>query len=181
VIKKKPGFTLLEIMIALGITVIILGIASSMFITGNKVFSDSDVKTTLQIERQTIQEKISDIGMQATGIKLVSGDTNSCELNSMKISSYNKDGSSHNYIFKIDDSGNKYKDGSKIYEFKIDDQVISGNVKSFKIDSNSIKSDADGKPLVNVNSIGFTILLRKEKGYSNVEQTINFRVAFRNK
>ena len=73
--KKKPGFTLIEMIIALALTVIILGIASSMFITGNKVFSDSDVKSTLQIEGQAIQEKISDIGMQATGIKSVTVDT----------------------------------------------------------------------------------------------------------
>lgn len=175
--KKEPGFTLIETIIALTFTIIILGIAGSMFITGNKVFSDSDINSTLQIEGQAIQENISDIGMQATGIKSVSGDTKSNELSSITISSYNDSGNSHEYVFKIDDSGKKYKDGNTIYEFKIDNQVISSDVKSFKIDSNSIMSNAAG----NVNSIEFTILLRKEKGYSNVKQTINFRVYFRNK
>lgn len=60
--KKKPGFTLIEMIIALALIVTILGIAGSMLITGNKVFSDSDIRSTLQIEGQVIQEKISDAG-----------------------------------------------------------------------------------------------------------------------
>lgn len=66
--KKKPGFTLMEMIIVVTLTVIILAIASSMFITGNKVFSDSDIKSTLQMEGQAIQENISNIGMQ--GLKI---------------------------------------------------------------------------------------------------------------
>lgn len=68
--KKKSAFTLLEMIITLAITVIIISIAGSMLMTGNKVFSDSDVKSTLQIEGQDIQEKLSDIGMQ--GIEITS-------------------------------------------------------------------------------------------------------------
>lgn len=179
--KKKRGFTLIEVMIALALTITVLGIINPMFIEGNKVFSDSDVKTTLQIEGQTIQEKISNIGMQARVIKLVHGNTQTNELSSMKINSYDENGALNEYDFEVVDSGKKYKDGNTIYEFKIGDQVISSNVESFKIDSSSMMSDANGNPLGNVNSIEFTIVLRKEKGYSNVEQTINFRVAFRNK
>lgn len=66
--KKKQGFTLIEIIIVLAISGIVLGIVSSIFITGNKVFSDSDVKSSLQIEAQFIQEKLSDIGMEGVGI-----------------------------------------------------------------------------------------------------------------
>lgn len=180
-VEKKPGFTLLEVIITLALTVMIIGVVNSMSIAGDKVFSDSDVESTLQIEGQAIQEKISDIGMQATGIKFVDGDIKTYELRSMIINSYDKNGNLQEYNFKVDDSGKKYKNGSAIYEFKIGDQIISSDIKSFEIDSNSIMSDVNGKPLGNVNSIEFTILLRKEKGYSDAEQTINFRVAFRNK
>ena len=179
--KKKSAFTLIEILIALGVTVIVLGIVNSIFITGNKVFSDSDVKTTLQIERQAIQEQISNIGMQAVEIKSVNGDTTSNELNNITISSYDKDGNLHDFHLAI------VEDTEKKYKFTIDGQEISSNIESFKIDSSIINisayTDANTKAaaLKNISSIKFDITLRKENGFSNVEQPINFGVVFRNK
>ena len=180
--KKKPAFTLMEIIIALAFTVTILGIAGSMLNTGNKVFSDSDIKTTLQIEGQAIQEKISDIGMQATGIKTVTistGKTN--EIDAMLINSYYKTteaGASYDLNIKKIDSGKTYKDGSEIYQLWIDNTLISNDVKSVTLDDNVIDNI---KTLKNVSSTEFIILLRKEQGYSNVQQTVDFRVTFRNK
>jgi len=191
--KKKSGFTLIEMIITIALTVIILGIASSMFIAGNKVFSNSDVKTTLQMEGQAIQEKISDIGMQATGIESVKPSTdndNTNEIDNISINSYYKTteaGASYDLRIEKSDSGKTYKDGiSKIYQLFIvntltsDKILISSNVKSLKIDNDVITANTNN-PLKNINSIEFTIVLRKEKGYDDVEQTINFRVAFRNK
>jgi prepilin-type N-terminal cleavage/methylation domain len=66
--KKKTGFTLIEMIIVLALMTMILSIISSMFINGSKVFSNSDVKSTLQIEAQKIQESISKIGMESIGI-----------------------------------------------------------------------------------------------------------------
>lgn len=184
--KKKSAFTLIEILIALGVTVIVLGIVNSIFITGNKVFSDSDVKTTLQIERQAIQEQISNIGMQAVEIKSV--DATSGELNNIIISSYDKAGNLHDFNLAIvEDTEKRYKDNSKIYKFTIDGQDISSNIKSFMVDSSIINisayTDATAKAaaLKNISSIKFDITLRKENGFSNVEQPINFGVVFRNK
>lgn len=179
--KKKPGFTLIEIIIALAVTVIVLEISVSMFITGNKVFSDSDVKSTLQIEGQAIQEKISDIGMQATEIKSVNGDELTNEIEDIVINSYyqtTEAGASFE-IKKREDSSKTYKDTSKMYQLWINDKLISSNVKSLKIDNNIIT--ADETTLKNINSIEFNILLRKEKGYSDIDYPINFKVTFRNK
>ena len=184
--KKKSGFTLIEMIITIALTVIILGIASSMFFAGNKVFSNSDVKTTLQMEGQAIQEKISDIGMQATGVKSVKVSTDNSNLNEIEnivINSYYKTteaGASYDLTIEKVDSEKTYKDGSKIYELLIGNTVISSNVQSLQIDSYVISAN-NKTTLKNINSIEFTIVLRKEKGYDDVEQTIKFRVAFRNK
>lgn len=70
--KKNAGFTLIEVIFTLTLTVLVLGITSSIFITGNKVFSDSDVKSTLQVEGHAIQESISKIGMESVGIESIS-------------------------------------------------------------------------------------------------------------
>lgn len=179
--KKKPGFTLLEVMIALALTVVVLGIANSMFIEGNKVFSDSDVKSTLQIEGQAIQEKISDIGIQATTVQAVTVDNSlTNEINDITINSYDKNGELRPFTIAKEDSGKTYKNGGKIYNLFIGSDLISSDVESMKLDSNTITA-ANTNTLKNINSIEFTILLRKEKGYSNIQQTIDFIVAFRNK
>lgn len=67
--KKKQAFTLMEMIITLSIMIIVLGITTSMFIRATKVFSDSNVKSTLQMEGQAIQEKMRNIGMQAISIE----------------------------------------------------------------------------------------------------------------
>jgi len=185
--KKKPGFTLIEMIIVLALTVTILGIASSMFITGNKVFSDSDIKSTLQIEGQAIQEKISDIGMQATGIESLEFDSNN-QINDITISSYIYDQNGNptldNFEINIVDSGEVYKNGSKKYKLSIydeatsNDEVISTNVESVSLDNATI---ANSNTPGNINSVEFDILLKKEGGYSSVEQPVDFRVTFRNK
>jgi type II secretory pathway pseudopilin PulG len=185
--KKKPGFTLIEIIIALAFTVTILGIASSMFITGNKVFSDSDIKSTLQIEGQAIQEKISDIGMQATVIQDLQLDNNN-QMDYMEISSYvyDQNGNPILHSFKInkEDTGEVYKNGSKKYKLSIYDEatsideVISRNVESVSLDEDTVNNV---NMLKNINSMEFNISLKKEDGYSSVEQPVDFRVTFRNK
>jgi prepilin-type N-terminal cleavage/methylation domain-containing protein len=181
VAKKRAGFTLLEVMIALALTVVVLGIANSMFIEGNKVFSDSDVKSTLQIEGQAIQEKISDIGMQATTVQAVTVDNSvTNEINDITINSYDKNGELRPFTIAKEDSGKTYKNGGKIYNLFIGSDLISSDVESITLDSNTIAA-ANTNTLKKINSIEFTILLRKEKGYSNIEQTIDFIVAFRNK
>jgi prepilin-type N-terminal cleavage/methylation domain-containing protein len=179
--KKKSGFTLIEMIIVLALTVILLGILGSIFTTGNKIFSDSDVESTLQIEGQAIQEKISDIGMQATTAQAVTVDSSGTnEINDITINSYDKDGNLRPFVIVKEDSGTVYKNGDKIYNLKINDELISSNVKNVKLDDHTIAA-ANANTLKNINSIEFTIILRKEKGYSNIEQPINFRVAFRNK
>lgn len=161
--KKKPGFTLMEVMIALALTVTILGIASSMFITGNKVFSDSDSKTTLQIEGQAIQEKISDIGMQA------SGTIEDSTLGTL-IKSYNKSGQERYY--KIEKAGKQlfiieYSKNGSDFENQ-NSQSISDHVVAFNV-------------TYGYNFAEFSINLRLQKGYSDVNYPIQFKIAFRNK
>lgn len=163
--KKRSGFTLVEMVIALALTVIILGIVGSMFATGNRVFSDSDVKSTLQIEGQAIQEKISNIGMQAIGIEDIT------DLRKV-IKSYNKAGEVR--YFEIKQEGKKLsiieysKNAGGELQTTENTQLISENVDNFSATySNS--------------SAEFNIILNLKKGYSNVTYPINFTVAFRNK
>lgn len=159
--KKKPGFTLMEMIIALAITVIVIGIASSMFTTGNKVFSDSDVKSTLQIEAQAIQEKISDIGMQAKSVTRISA-------TEMIVTSYDKDENEQKFTIK--------KDGNFIRIITYDQygeesysQILSEYVSKLEIIYKPNESDP--------NSIDVNLELTKK----SVTYPIDFSVTFRNK
>lgn len=168
--KKKPAFTLLELIIAMAITITVLVIAGSMFTTGNKVFSDSDVKSTLQLEGQVIQEKISDIGMQGSEVVSASSDEQSGEVDVI-IKSYIKSDDIPRY-FKIQKSDKNLiinEDTDKNCSDSDNDQIISENVDALKVDGS------------NPNSLKFDITLTKKKGYSDVSQTIAFTINFRNK
>lgn len=164
--KKKSGFTLAEMIIVVALTVIVLAIMSSIFITGNKVFSDSNVKSTLQIEGQSIQEKISYIGMQAKSVTPIS----SME---MIVTSYDKDENEQEFRVK--------KDRNSIYIITYDEegkevssQILSENVSSLEIAYKPNES--------NPNSIDFNLELSKKSGISErVTYPINFSITFRNK
>lgn len=170
--RKKPGFTLIEIIIVLALTVIILAIESSIFITGNKVFSDSDVKSTLQVEGQTIEENLSNIGMQAE--EMTSAQIQNGEVKNLTIKSYDNDYNIR--YFKIWINGKtltidkcKNSDGSEVES----SQDLSKNIGSFKISYNGNLNDA--------NCVEFIIKLSNKKGFTNVDNyPIDFKVTFRN-
>lgn len=67
----KKGFTLIELILALAITVTILGSVFTIFNQGNKIFNDVNVKSDIQKEAQNIEEKINTVGMQASNIKSI--------------------------------------------------------------------------------------------------------------
>ena len=165
--KKKSGFTLIEMIIVISLTLIVIGITSSIFMTGNKVFSDSDVNTTLQMEGQRVQEKISDVGMQAERITSVTGDSTSGEITKICINSYNEYGK-HEFIIE--------KNNDKLL---IDGNEISSNMRSLKINRDIIANKSN---LEEFNSVEFNIVLSNNKGFSKaITYTVNFTVTFRNK
>lgn len=171
--KKKGGFTLLEIMTVVMLTVIVLGITTSIFIAGNKVFSESNIKSALQIEGQVIREKINAIGMQGIGIESVTGDETTGEIQNIKINSYDKDGKEK--VFEIN------KQLKKLF---VDGSEVSVNVESIKIDPQIIKDYNKNSNLLNKNSyINFNIILSKNRNYNDTKiiHQVNIQTVFRNK
>lgn len=215
--KKKRGFTLIEMIIVLAISGIVLGIVGSVFITGNKVFSDSDVKSSLQIEAQSIQEKLSNIGMGAVGIisiKYLNGndfiesfdkskkivDSTYEELRNQGLFTNSEDESDidlsenvwipisfmnvNSYMKNSDESKTldliKYEknNGSKTGELSIENSKMSRNVRSILIKPNNI--DNTNSTFKEASGITIKIILEKNKGYSNLEYPVTFKINFRN-
>lgn len=194
--KKKAGFTLMEMIIVLAIIVIVLTITTSMFITGNKVFSESDVKSTLQIEAKDIQEELTQIGIQGIGVTNIeingsSGnddgqyvDKKYSELDSSKINRIEIQGYDKDSVYSNDGTVSNEKYYNIIYEdgkLKIvydngDSKILSEHVSSFRI-----VSQAANKSFSESSSIQFNINLHEKKAFSKVDYPISVKVTFRNK
>ncbi|ALB48643.1 prepilin-type N-terminal cleavage/methylation domain-containing protein [Clostridium beijerinckii NRRL B-598] len=167
--RKKKGFTVIELIIVVALTVVVLGIVWQMFGVTNKIISDVTIKSDLQREGQSIQEKLSNIGMQATEVKeLVYADDASGSIKKIKINSYDKDG--NNRDIEVNLNGEI---------LTIDGQRVSSHVKSINVNPEIIRED----DLNNISYIDFTIFLGEKKNYNSeiIENQIKVRTVFRNK
>lgn len=191
--KKKSGFTLLEMILVVSLTVVVIGITTSMFITGNRVFSDSDVKSSLQMEARDIQEELTSIGVQGIGVTDVKingvnknaidntlyvnkkySDLTSDAVNQLEIKGYSKDSE-----YTKDNNGQDTISNLQTYNISLTDttlhvgsKILSTNIRSFKV-----KPEDTSSAFANASSIEFNIILSKR----NVEYPINVKVTFRNK
>ncbi|GAB6169136.1 hypothetical protein JCM1393_15960 [Clostridium carnis] len=186
--KKKKGFTLIELIIALSLTVVIMGVAYTFFFSNNRTLNNTEANSTLQMDGAKIQDELISIGTQTK--EIISIDNN----DSSKVN-YNYDitGNNHN---KLDISEIKlrfYDDTIYTFEYRNNElklkdknnniKILSTNVKEFKIrplDINMVdnKSNASFKEAP---GIEFNITLALKKGYTNIEYPVNCIVKFRNK
>lgn len=170
--KKNGGFTLLEMIIVLAITGIIFSIVLSMFMTGNKVFSDSDTKTTLQMDAKDIQEKISDICMQANSIEYVRGNKETGEITELVLKLDDPSKSNNEAKIQLDDGNlniNGFKVPSKVSSMKIDKEIVEDAYKK-----NSQVSQ--------FGSINFDIELQeKKRSGDRIDYPVKFSITFRNR
>lgn len=188
---KRKGFTLIEVMLALGITTLVLGAIYTFFFTSNKTLATIDINGTLQTEGEKIQNELVFVGTQATGI--------------LKVDNINLEDSYNNYLnsqkkleisselsFAVEDDRDKF-----IYTFLVEgnklslkEQIVgdsnattkelSKNVQSFTIRPIDVNINVNGS-LKTAPGLEITIVLNKEKGYSEVSYPISTIVKFRNK
>ena len=202
-IKKRTGFTLIEMIIVLSITVLVMGIVMGILMNGHRIFNQSDVKTTLQEQGQAIQEIISNICMEGSEIESVDLDIDNNKIKSLKIKSYYKNGNTAEENGNTaeengniaEENGNTAEENgntAKIYNIELNNSTIAingkpyqGKVKSIQIDKDIVKEAqkiTDSHNYNKFSSIAFNIVLTDKKGFSGqVDYPINFTVAFRNK
>lgn len=204
---KKSAFTLIEMMIVLALTVIIVGLAGSIFTTGNKIFSESDAKSTLQIEAQTIEEDISKLGMEAIGIASIEDEFGNQttgsgvkiaeeEYGDLNLTDINGENSENKWLSISEITIYRYKEEGVnisvsttpaaiiIYDknnFKlstIDGKEFQGKVESVRIKPIDIEN-LNGT-LKNTNSIVVSIMLSKKTPYKEIKYPVSITIKFRN-
>ncbi|MBU3108497.1 PilW family protein [Clostridium gasigenes] len=188
--KKSTGFTLIELIITLALTILTLGVIYTFFFSSNKTISTTELSLELQSEAEVIQKELIELSTQATEIVLINTSKSESinykalntegklDITSLQIKSYD-DASSSDVLYNLklvnkelkiqDKNGNNIK-------------TLSKNVKAFKIrplDINMVdKEKADFKDSP---GLEFTVDLETVKGYSKVEYTARAIAKFRNK
>ena len=135
-INRKSAFTLVEMIIVIAIIGVVIGVVTSIFMRGNKVISHSNIKTDLQIEGQKIQEKITDICMQATNIEAINDEE-------IEVKSYSGEDDTEKIFIIKKENNDKNNLVIKIQNSKSDsgtEMIISSNVSKleFNIENNKI-------------------------------------------
>lgn len=196
--KKAKGFTVLELIITLSLTVVVLGVVYTFFLSNSKTLSRTEINSDLQLESEAIQKELLLYGTQAEGIS---------ELNNITI----KDTYKYNYEGSIDDNGKlditelQFKIGADYFTFIYDKgnnkltlkrvnkdgdevtdsglslpKILSSNVTEFKVRPLDYRMNPDGN-FNDTSGLEISLVLNKKKGYSDVTIPVSVIVKFRNK
>lgn len=201
--NKSRGFTLIEVLIVLSLTLVVLSVVYGVFYSNNKTLVDTDARSTLQAEAEDMQMNISKIAMQAKCItaaskdNLLSNDTDrgiaDTHYNTENFKSKDQNGRDCIEVVQINlDVPEDEAAVSNVYRIKIDkskrelilespiggERVLSRNVNSLKVIPNNINNDEGS--LTEAKAITFEIQLEKKQGYSDIKYPVSITVNFRN-
>ncbi|WP_291651841.1 type II secretion system protein [Clostridium sp.] len=196
--KKTKGFTVLELILTLSLTVVVLGVVYTFFFSNSKTLAKTEINSDLQLESEVIQKELLLYGTQAEGIS---------KLNNVTIKDTNK----YNYEGSIDDNGKldvtelRFKIGAEYFTFIYDKgnnklvlkkvnedgtevtdsklnlpKILSSNVTEFKVRPLDYRMNPNGN-FNDATGLEISLVLNKKKGYSDVTMPVSVIVKFRNK
>lgn len=183
--KRKRGYTLLELIISISLILVVLGVIYTFFLSNTKTIITTELGVDLQVEAQNIQEAILKYGTESKGISKI----NDIKLNEsykelQELSNNNGKLDIKEIVFNVDDKNISFKYDSKNKELKLiennNEKVIGKNIESFKIRPIDYKMNKEGN-FYETNGLEFSIILSTKKGYSSVKSPLSIMVKFRNK
>lgn len=197
--KRKKGFTILELIITLSLTVVVLGVVYTFFFSNSKTLTTTEINSDLQLESETIQKELLLYGTQAEEISKLN-DTMLTEANK-----YNYEGLITDSNGKLDVTELRFKIGLEYFTFiynegnstltlkKVDasgaeisdpnlnlPKVLSSNVAEFKVRPLDYRMNSKGN-FKETTGLEISLILNKKKGYSDVTMPLSVIVKFRNK
>lgn len=196
--KKTKGFTVLELIITLSLTVVVLGVVYTFFFSNSKTLATTEINSDLQLESESIQKELLLYGTQAEEIN---------KINNVTLTDNNK----YNYEESLDDDGKldvtelKFKIGTEYFTFVYDKannklnlkkvnedetevmdsgvvfpKALSSNVIEFKVRPLDYRMNPSGG-FNETTGLEISLILNKKKGYSDVTMPVSVIVKFRNK
>ena len=196
--KKTKGFTVLELIITLSLTVVVLGVVYTFFFSNSKTLAKTEINSDLQLESETIQKELLLYGAQAEGISKLNNvtikDTNKCNYEGLLDDNGKLDvtelkfkiGAEY-FTFIYDIGINKLtlkkvnKDGEEVIDSKLDfPKILSSNITEFKVRPLDYRTNPKGN-FKETTGLEISLVLNKKKGYSDVTMPVSVIVKFRNK
>lgn len=181
--KKSKGFTVLELIIALGLIVVILGVIYLFYSSNSKTLKTTEIKSDLQVEAEKIQKELFKYGTQAKEIEEI------YDENKFKVNIDDK-----NYASILDSNGKlivselKLKGEGEESDFVYDKskstitlngKVLSTYVKEFKIRPLKYNMNPDDNFRA-VKELEISLLLNEKSGQVDVTRPLSVIVKFRN-
>ncbi|MTK13776.1 MAG: prepilin-type N-terminal cleavage/methylation domain-containing protein, partial [Clostridiaceae bacterium] len=157
-IKKKKGFTLVEILITITILFIVIGIVFPLFNANLKTLSETENRSDLQREGQQAMKYFTDKAMEAqkiVGLKDSSNnvklDSSSTSIGEIEFTAPDSDittNSTINYYFMIKDNSLYYQQKSPVIAVDHSkDRRIADNIQSIEVQAINGKNFSEGKGL----------------------------------
>ena len=160
--KKRKGITLIEVIIVMAITGIIMAAITIMFTSNINIFSKIDHNSELQLEAQQIQEQLSIVALECSGV---------ANLSENYLSLKDSQNSKIRHQFELEQGILTYRiiqiKGSE--ETVISTKVLSRYVELFEVNQNE-----------NLKTIDYHIVLKKSQGKTAESLTIKNKILFRN-
>lgn len=195
--KTTKGFTLIELIITISLIVIVLGVIYTFFFSNSKTLITNEINSDLQFEIQKIQDELLVIGTESEGVSSVLSRTGADISNQsykdnsemqahegkVEIKEISFEHNSESFVLdyegtrltvrKLDGSGSELVEGGY-------PEVLSKNVTNLYIRPIDYRMNNLGK-FINAPGIEISIILKKNKGYSEVSLPVSTIVKFRNK
>ena len=195
--KKKKGFTLLELIITLALVLVVIGIAGMFYTSVKKTFKRAEISSELQQEAQKIEEILFSLATQSEGLE---------EYDNFKISSvekrYYKDVIDYDGNGKIQVNKIKFKFSNYYYSLEMENekliarkynslnfeinedgfpQTLSENMKEITIRPVDFRMNKESGNFYEMKALELNIELKDIKGRTDAEYPFSLIVKFRNK
>lgn len=141
-VKTRKGLTLIELIVALALTIVVLGVILTFFIVSNKSMKEASIKSDLQREGKVAMELLTSNIMEAKAIdklEFVEEDSNIKTLGLKLIKLSEKD--IDRVEFSIDNNELKIKKGTL-------NQSLSSKIKSIKLNNIDSSQDYSNKSIL---------------------------------
>ena len=137
---KKKGFTLIEVVVVLAITVMIAGVIYTFYNSNNRTLTAAEAKSILQTEANQIQKELINIGTQATSVN-IEGSADDVEKIKFTAHNYTDESKIETYVFDSSNANSELSKSGQLHDMYIykdgssTGQAKSKHVKSVKIEA----------------------------------------------
>lgn len=178
---KKKGFTLIEVVVVLAITVMIAGVIYTFYNSNNRTLTAAEAKSILQTEANQIQKELINIGTQATSVN-IEGSADDVEKIKFTAHNYTDESKIETYVFDSSNANSELSKSGQLHDMYIyKDGSSTGQAKSKHVKSVKIEALDSSANINDSSNVQITVNLYIKKGLNEYEYPITTIVKLRNK